>query len=133
MSFVPMIISIVIVLFIHDQTYKSQQGTLYTGVAVVRGRAARCAGAVSPPPRAHPQLYTTEPGKRNGKTLTPPDNELHEISPYATFSMAGPGSGAGAGSGSGGTGLGRATAAAQSTRARQRIRPADRGLCIHAL
>ncbi|KAL0850685.1 hypothetical protein ABMA28_006630 [Loxostege sticticalis] len=37
----------------------------------------------------HPQLYTTEPGKRNGKTLTPPDGELHEISPYATFSMAG--------------------------------------------
>ncbi|XP_063823810.1 cell adhesion molecule Dscam2-like [Ostrinia nubilalis] len=47
----------------------------------------------------HPQLYTTEPGKRNGKTLTPPDSELHEISPYATFSMAG-----GAGAGGGGAG-----------------------------
>ncbi|GBO99134.1 Retrovirus-related Pol polyprotein from type-1 retrotransposable element R1 2 [Eumeta japonica] len=35
----------------------------------------------------HPQLYTTEPGKRNGKTLSPPDGDMHEISPYATFSM----------------------------------------------
>lgn len=25
----------------------------------------------------HPQLYTTEPGKRNGKTLTPPDSKLN--------------------------------------------------------
>lgn len=25
----------------------------------------------------HPQLYTTEPGKRNGKTLSPPDGKLN--------------------------------------------------------
>ncbi|CAH1640017.1 unnamed protein product [Spodoptera littoralis] len=39
----------------------------------------------------HPQLYTTEPSKRNGKAITPPDvrSEMHEISPYATFSMSG--------------------------------------------
>uniref|UniRef100_A0A2A4JGR5 Down syndrome cell adhesion molecule-like protein Dscam2 n=1 Tax=Heliothis virescens TaxID=7102 RepID=A0A2A4JGR5_HELVI len=51
----------------------------------------------------HPQLYTTEPSKRNGKTLTPPDlaGELHEISPYATFSMAGGAGGAGGASGAG--------------------------------
>ncbi|XP_049692118.2 uncharacterized protein LOC110383338 isoform X1 [Helicoverpa armigera] len=54
----------------------------------------------------HPQLYTTEPSKRNGKTLTPPDlaGELHEISPYATFSMAGGAGGAGGGGGAGGAG-----------------------------
>ncbi|CAB3241321.1 unnamed protein product [Arctia plantaginis] len=69
---------------------------ILTGVVVARRRAAWCVQdecslqptAVGPP---HPQLYTTEPSKRNGKALTPPDvtGELHEISPYATFSMSG--------------------------------------------
>ncbi|CAH0592720.1 unnamed protein product [Chrysodeixis includens] len=51
--------------------------------------------------RPHPQLYTTEPSKRNGKSLTPPDvtSDLHEISPYATFSMSGEGAGAAGGAG----------------------------------
>ncbi|KAJ8735954.1 hypothetical protein PYW08_006610 [Mythimna loreyi] len=73
-----------------------------TGLVVARRRqAAACLRRdcslqqVCPP---HPQLYTTEPSKRNGKTLTPPDGarELHEISPYATFSMSGGAGGAGA-------------------------------------
>ncbi|XP_075977718.1 cell adhesion molecule Dscam2-like [Anticarsia gemmatalis] len=53
----------------------------------------------------HPQLYTTEPSKRNGKTMTPPDvpGELHEISPYATFSMSGGAESCGGG-GAGGAG-----------------------------
>lgn len=46
-----------------------------TGVVVARRRQGERspppgAGAVGPP---HPQLYSTEPSKRNGKTLTPPD------------------------------------------------------------
>ncbi|XP_053617541.1 cell adhesion molecule Dscam2-like isoform X2 [Plodia interpunctella] len=55
-----------------------------------------CSPAPAP---AHPQLYSTEPGKRNGKTLSPSDilintDDLHdEISPYATFSMTGAASG----------------------------------------
>ncbi|CAG9796253.1 unnamed protein product [Diatraea saccharalis] len=78
------------------------RGPCAAGVAAARRRAAACARARSPPPpRALPQLYTTEPGKRNGKALTPPEGDLHEISPYATFSMAGGCTGAGAGASAG--------------------------------
>ncbi|XP_063549096.1 cell adhesion molecule Dscam2-like [Cydia strobilella] len=56
--------------------------------ALLRARRASTPPPVRPA-HPHPQLYTTEPGKRNGKTLTPPNGELEEISPYATFSMGG--------------------------------------------
>ncbi|KAG7310262.1 hypothetical protein JYU34_003012 [Plutella xylostella] len=71
-------------------------------LAGVAGGAAlllRRRPAPAPAPRAAPAtpLYTTEPGKRNGKSLSPlHDGSLHEISPYATFSM-GPGGAGGAG------------------------------------
>ncbi|XP_037298695.1 uncharacterized protein LOC115451482 [Manduca sexta] len=77
------------------------------GAAVLRRQQAWCwrrTCSLHRPRHPHPQLYTTEPGKRNGKTLTPPDGELHEISPYATFSMSG-GCGWGGGGGGGGCAL----------------------------
>ncbi|KAI8439030.1 hypothetical protein MSG28_011325 [Choristoneura fumiferana] len=90
----------------------------------------------APPAAACAQLYSTEPGKKHAKTLTPPHGayarcplpvtlcerearrfilypvlcagDLDEISPYATFSMGGACAGAGAGAAAGaGAGAGR--------------------------
>ncbi|KAJ0182190.1 hypothetical protein K1T71_001559 [Dendrolimus kikuchii] len=87
-------------------------GTLLAALAGVvllrRRRAASCLRRecslheeCAPPAHAHAhaQLYTTEPGKRNGKALPPPDGDIHEISPYATFSMSERGGGLGEGGG----------------------------------
>ncbi|XP_072936767.1 cell adhesion molecule Dscam2-like [Epargyreus clarus] len=64
-----------------------------------RRRATRRAAART---RAPPPLFVPQPPHTNGKTLSPPDGELHEISPYATFSMSsGTGAGAGAAAGAG--------------------------------
>nr|XP_034831977.1 Down syndrome cell adhesion molecule-like protein Dscam2 [Maniola hyperantus] len=60
---------------------------LLMGAAVVLACRARRAHA---PCDVHEQpLYVAQPKQTNGKTITPPDGEyLHEISPYATFSMS---------------------------------------------
>ncbi|XP_059047424.1 cell adhesion molecule Dscam2-like [Achroia grisella] len=79
--------------------------TALAGVVLARRRrAALCERRECSPRRPHPQLYSTEPGNRNGKTLTPPhSDDMHEISPYATFSMTG-GGGAEVSGGAGGAG-----------------------------
>ncbi|CAH0727697.1 unnamed protein product, partial [Brenthis ino] len=60
-------------------------------------------------PHSQP-LYVAQPTQTNGKTITPPD-DLHEISPYATFSMSsGATPGAGAGAAAGGEGGARSCA-----------------------
>ncbi|XP_045772265.1 Down syndrome cell adhesion molecule-like protein Dscam2 [Maniola jurtina] len=60
---------------------------LLGAAALLACRACRAQHA-QPPRDAHAQpLYVAQPAQTNGKTITPPD-DLHEISPYATFSMS---------------------------------------------
>ncbi|XP_047544932.1 Down syndrome cell adhesion molecule-like protein Dscam2 [Vanessa atalanta] len=53
-----------------------------------RRRASRTHHAHPPHEGHHQPLYVAQPTHTNGKTITPPDGDLHEISPYATFSMS---------------------------------------------